>query len=98
MTRHSINHWIINCTPKVERSNKFLHNIVTTARRGESVYSRTVGFILNEPIHDGGQWDMLVNLVNKYGLMPKKCFPESFSCENSIAMNRHSYLLNKVPS
>jgi len=73
---------------KVERSNKFLHNIVTTARRGESVYSRTVGFILNEPIHDGGQWDMLVNLVNKYGLMPKKCFPESFSCENSIAMNR----------
>ena len=30
---------------------------------------------------------MIVNLINKHGLMPKKCFPESFSCEASGRMN-----------
>ena len=44
-------------------------------------------FALKDPISDGGQWDMLVNLVQKYGLMPKKCFPESFSSESSARMN-----------
>lgn len=30
---------------------------------------------------------MLVNLVNKFGLMPKKCFPESYCSEASQRMN-----------
>lgn len=30
---------------------------------------------------------MVVNLVNKYGVMPKKCFPESFCCETSHRLN-----------
>lgn len=37
---------------------------------------------------------MLVNLVTRYGVMPKKCFPESFSCESSSRMN--SILKSKV--
>ena len=31
---------------------------------------------------------MVVNLVEKYGVMPKKCFPETYSSENSLRMNR----------
>jgi len=42
---------------------------------------------LKKPIEDGGQWDMLVNIITKYGLMPKKNFPESFSCETSNTVN-----------
>jgi len=38
-------------------------------------------------MEDGGQWDMLVNIITKYGLMPKKNFPESFSCETSNTVN-----------
>jgi len=72
---------------KIERANYFLHNIVLTARRGEDVTGRTVSYLLSDPINDGGQWDMAVNLVTKYGLMPKKCFPESFSCESSSRLN-----------
>jgi len=30
---------------------------------------------------------MIVNLVLKYGVMPKKCFPESYSSESSNRMN-----------
>lgn len=26
---------------------------------------------------------MLVNLIHKHGLMPKKCFPETYSCDSS---------------
>ena len=43
--------------------------------------------LLQDPSPDGGQWDMVVNLVKKYGLMPKTCFPESFSCQSSQHMN-----------
>lgn len=31
---------------------------------------------------------MIVNLINKHGLMPKKNFPESYSCEASARMNQ----------
>lgn len=72
---------------KVERCNYFLHNIVKTAKRGESVEGRLVSFLLNDPTCDGGQWDMIVNLINRHGLVPKSCFPESYSCEASVRMN-----------
>uniref|UniRef100_A0A182JF13 Bleomycin hydrolase n=1 Tax=Anopheles atroparvus TaxID=41427 RepID=A0A182JF13_ANOAO len=72
---------------KIERANYFLNNVVDTAKRGETVDGRLVSFLLSDPTCDGGQWDMLVNLINKHGLMPKKCFPESYSCEASTRMN-----------
>jgi bleomycin hydrolase len=50
--------------------------------------------LFQDPTCDGGQWDMVVNLINKHGLMPKKCFPETFSCESSVRMN--SILKSKV--
>merc|ERR1712173_268536 len=43
---------------KIERANYFLHNIVSTARRGEPTDSRTVSYLLSKPVNDGGQWDM----------------------------------------
>jgi len=72
---------------KIERCNYFLNNVVKTAKRNEKVDGRLVSFLLNDPTSDGGQWDMLVNLITKHGLMPKKCFPESYSCEASVRMN-----------
>ncbi|KAK3913968.1 Bleomycin hydrolase [Frankliniella fusca] len=70
---------------KVERANHFLHSIIATA--GQAIDDRTVCFLLADPINDGGQWDMMVNLITKYGLIPKKCFPESFSSECTVRMN-----------
>jgi bleomycin hydrolase len=72
---------------QIERSNYFLNNIVKTAKRGDTVNSRVVHFLLNDPIPDGGQWDMVLNLINRYGLMPKVCFPESFCSEASARLN-----------
>ncbi|GLD61284.1 bleomycin hydrolase [Lates japonicus] len=72
---------------KVERCYYFLQACVETAQRKEPVDGRLVQFLLSNPTNDGGQWDMLVNLIEKYGVIPKKCFPESHSSEASRRMN-----------
>lgn len=72
---------------KVERSNYFLHNIVKSAKQNEQVEGRLMSFLLQDPTCDGGQWDMIVNLINRHGIIPKSCFPESYSCETSSRMN-----------
>ncbi|XP_022255542.1 bleomycin hydrolase-like [Limulus polyphemus] len=73
---------------KIERCNYFLNNVVEITKRGEPVDGRLMSFLLHDPTCDGGQWDMLVNLITKHGMMPKKCFPESYSCESSGRLNR----------
>ena len=70
---------------KFERSNYLLEAILETANR--DIDDRTVNFLLSRPIEDGGQWHMFVNLVNKYGLVPKSFMPETISSSDSIRMN-----------
>ena len=60
---------------KLEKSNYFLENILDTL--DEPVGSRLLNFLLAAPIGDGGQWDMMANLVSKYGVVPKYAMPES---------------------
>lgn len=76
---------------KLERCYYYLNAFVDIAQRTgeekEPVDGRLSQFLLSNPSNDGGQWDMLVNLITKYGIMPKKCFPESHSSEASRAMN-----------
>jgi len=72
---------------KVERSNYYLHTVVETAKRGEELDGRLVSFLLSKPVCDGGQWDMLLNLIAKYGVMPKRCFPDAQGGKSSGRMN-----------
>lgn len=74
---------------KVERCNYFLNNMANLYKREpkETVDGRLMNFLLKDPIMDGGQWDMVVNIIKKHGVMPKKCYPETFSCESSHHMN-----------
>jgi bleomycin hydrolase len=70
---------------KVERSNYLLEAIIDTADR--DVDDRSVAFLLDQPLSDGGQWNMFINLVRKHGLVPKACMPETDSSSNSRRMN-----------
>lgn len=79
---------------KIERCNYYLNLVVEVARRGESVDGRLMSFLLSSPIQDGGQWDMLVNLITRYGLVPKANFPESYSSEATLRLN--SILMSKL--
>lgn len=71
---------------KLEKSNYFLENIITTGR--DPYDSREVMFLVKEPLGDGGQWPMFVNLVKKYGLIPKKCMPDTQQSQNTLLMNQ----------
>ena len=71
---------------KLEKANYFLENILSTL--DESFDSRIMMWLLSEPIQDGGQWDMFVNLMEKYGAMPKSVMPESYQSSQSYMMNR----------
>ncbi|XP_014673450.1 PREDICTED: bleomycin hydrolase-like isoform X2 [Priapulus caudatus] len=73
---------------KIERANYYLDAWVEMAKKGEAVDGRLMHHLLQNPSDDGGQWDMLVNLVNKYGLMPRQCFPETFACQQTFKMKR----------
>lgn len=54
---------------KLEKANWFLEQIIETAEEGEELDGRLVQRLLEGPVSDGGQWDMLANLVEKYGLV-----------------------------
>lgn len=66
---------------KFEKANYFLENILSTLKEPEG--SRLLDWLLQGPVQDGGQWDMFVNLVVKYGVVPKSVMPESESSSNT---------------
>ena len=45
-------------------------------------------FLLENAVSDGGQWDMFVSLVKKYGLAPKNAMPETYQSSHTMAMNQ----------
>ena len=70
---------------KLEKSNYFLESILDTL--DEPTDGRLISWIVRDPIQDGGQWDMFVNLVEKYGVVPKIVMPESESSSSTGQMN-----------
>ncbi|KAK5134554.1 hypothetical protein LTR08_006339 [Meristemomyces frigidus] len=71
---------------KVEKANYFLESILDTV--GDDVDSRLVSALMASPVGDGGQWDMIVNLVSKYGILPQELYPDSWNAQNSSVMDR----------
>lgn len=70
---------------KFERVNYFLNTFQDT--KDEPLDGRLMRFLLKEPLGDGGQWQMFVNLVEKYGLVPKSAYPETKHSSNSAGLN-----------
>ncbi len=70
---------------KLEKANYFLENVLNTL--DEPIGSRVLDFLLASPIQDGGQWHMFVNLIEKYGVVPKTVMPETESSSATGRMN-----------
>lgn len=81
---------------KFERINYYIESIIHTADQPHN--SRVVDHIVSTGVHDGGQWDMFVNIVKKYGILPKVCYPETFQSSNTGNVNKHinNYLRAKT--
>lgn len=76
---------------KFERCNYFLEAMIDLADLPEN--DRTVSFVLQTGVHDGGQWDMFANIVARYGIVPKDAFDETWQSCNTREMN---YALNRA--
>jgi bleomycin hydrolase len=77
---------------KLEKSNYFFYLIQKFKAEPEN--SRMNYTLLSTPISDGGNWNMILNLVNKYGLIPRNVFNESYNTENSMFLE--DFLSNKL--
>ncbi|KAK8218974.1 peptidase C1B, bleomycin hydrolase [Phyllosticta capitalensis] len=89
---------------KIEKANYFLENILQTVE--EPLDGRMLQTLLASPVGDGGQWDMVANLVEKYGLVPQTLYPDAYNAMSSSLMNRlittklreHALRLRKLAS
>lgn len=70
---------------KLEKINFFLQSMDDFLTC--DVDDRTMQFLLSGGIQDGGQWQMFVNLVKKYGLVPKEAMQETNSSSSTFFMN-----------
>lgn len=77
---------------KFEKANFFLHNMI--ALKKESIESRLISYFLTNPISDGGQYNMIISLVKKYGIIPKVCMAETYHSSNSSELDE--VLSNKL--
>ena len=70
---------------KLEKLNYTLNALIETI--DEDYDDRTVQFLVQSGVGDGGQWDMLVNVVKKYGICPKNAYVETFVSNNTRTLN-----------
>ncbi|KAG8885814.1 hypothetical protein FRB97_009520 [Tulasnella sp. 331] len=71
---------------KLEKSNFFLELSIQHADL--PIDDRLINHLSKDPIGDGGQLDMAINLLERYGVVPLPIFPESYSSSNSRGMDR----------
>lgn len=71
---------------KFEKINYFIESIDDFLDADND--DRTLQHILKTGIQDGGQWDMFVSLIEKYGVVPKDVMEETASSGNTRFMNR----------
>ena len=71
---------------KLEKSNMLLEAIIETCDR--PVDDRELQVLLEDPVPDGGWWNYVVNLIEKYGVVPKEIMPETENSSKSKMMNK----------
>ena len=72
---------------KLERANWFLCQVLDMV--DEPLDGREMAFLLADPLGDGGQWDMFMALVRKYGVVPKEAMPETACSSNTREMDTY---------
>ncbi|KRM95930.1 aminopeptidase Bleomycin hydrolase [Liquorilactobacillus aquaticus DSM 21051] len=70
---------------KLEKANYFYENVLKTADLPTS--DRKVSWLMTTPQQDGGQWDMIVAIIQKYGVVPQSAMPETYNSSKSNEFN-----------
>lgn len=72
---------------KLERCNYYMEAVIEKAN--ETLEDRVMDYLMSDLLSDGGQWDMFVNIVKKYGLVPKYAYPESQTSSATVQLNKY---------
>ncbi|MCF7886382.1 MAG: C1 family peptidase [Candidatus Marinimicrobia bacterium] len=67
-----------------EKANLFLEHVIQT--RDMDIDHRRVQHLFKRPIGDGGAWQMMPPIVEKYGVVPKQAMAETHNTENTRQM------------
>lgn len=70
---------------KLEKANLFLEGILRTLDR--RLDDRHIAWLLKTPFPDGGQWNMVVDLVARYGLVPRDVMPDTKHSSGTAELN-----------
>jgi bleomycin hydrolase len=70
---------------KYEKSNWFFEMLISNPDMDD----RKLKFLLTTPQGDGGQWDMMVAIFQKYGVVPKAVYPESAASSASHELDTY---------
>ncbi|MCF0175722.1 MAG: C1 family peptidase [Bacteroidales bacterium] len=69
---------------QLEKANLFLQGVIDT--RKMPMDERKVDHLFANPVSDGGTFTGVVDLVNKYGVVPSEAMPETFCSNNTSQM------------
>lgn len=69
---------------QLEKSNLFLQAVIDNAAK--PMDDRTVTWLFQHPLSDGGQFTGVQDIITKYGVVPADVMPETFSAENTSTM------------
>ena len=72
---------------KFERYHRSLRYYLDI-KSNKSNQDRYLYQLYQDPLGDGGQWDMAKEIVKKYGIVPKQVFPDSHHSKSSREMNK----------
>lgn len=70
---------------KLEKLNFTMNALIETIDKDYD--DRTVQYLVSTGIGDGGQWDMIINLVKKYGICPKNVYGETATSSATRMLN-----------
>lgn len=70
---------------QLEKANLFLEGIIQSADK--PLDDKRVDWLLKNPIGDGGQWTGVVDIIEKYGVVPSDIMPDSKNSENTRWMS-----------
>lgn len=71
---------------QLEKANLMLQGCINTAKK--DINDAEVQWFFQYPLSDGGTFCGAVDLVAKYGLVPKEIVPETFSSESTSVISR----------
>ena len=70
---------------KLEKANFFLNFMIKN--KNTDLNDLKMIYMLKRLTNDGGQWNMFVNLIEKYGIVPKTNMDEHFHSKNTEELN-----------